>query len=76
MNPPRRSNGEPVSRAELGAHLERLDAQLSSLHAKVDAISAAVHRPQIWFGTRLTKFIDWGIIAGATAVIAYAVSHT
>jgi len=76
MNPSRRTNGEPVSRAELGAHLDNFDKQLDSLHKKVDAITEKMLAPQRWFGGRLTVLIDRILIVAVTAVIAYIATHS
>lgn len=75
MTPPRRVNGEPVSRAELGAHLERIDESIESLHTKMDDLAEYVRRPQHWLSARVTKIVDWGVIAGATGVIAYIAAN-
>lgn len=75
-HPPRHTNGEPVSRAELGAHLDNFDRQLASLHAKVDAIAEKLKAPQRWFGGRFTVLVDRGLIVAVTAVIAYIATHS
>lgn len=71
-----RANGEPVSRAELGAHLERMDAQLLSLHEKIDDLSDYVRAPPRWLGQRATVLLDRGIILAVTAVLAYIATHS
>ena len=76
MTNPRRVNGEPVTRAELGAHLERIDTQLASLHEKVDEITEYVRRPQRWIGARATVILDRGIILVVTAVLVWIGSHS
>ena len=87
MAPSRRTNGEPVTRAELGAHLDSFDKQLASLcmkvdrqfaslNAKVDAIAEKVLAPQRWFGRRLTVLVDRGLIIAVTAVLAYIATHS
>ena len=76
MTPPRRTNGEPVTRAELGAHLERIDTQLSSLHEKLDDLASYVKAPPRWISARITTVIDRGVIVGVSAVIAYIATHS
>ena len=69
-------NGESVTRAELGAHLERIDNQLDSLHSKVDDLSAYVRQPQRWLGQRMTAIIDRSLILVVTAVLVYISTHS
>jgi hypothetical protein len=76
MTTPRRSNGEPVSRAELGAHLERIDASVNLLHKKVDAITEKLLVPQRWFAGRMTVLVDRSLIVVVSAVLAYIATHS
>lgn len=72
----RRANGGTVTRAELGAHLERIDAQLSAIQAKVDEIAASLAAPRRWFNARLTAVLDRSLIIVTTAVLAYIATHS
>lgn len=66
-----RSNGSPVSRAELGAHLERIDSALESLHEKVDHIAERLDSRSLWWQARLAAVIDRAAIAGLAALVVW-----
>lgn len=72
---PARANGSTVTRAELGAHLERIDGSLGELHVKVDEISETIGAGRRWMLARFTTAIDRGVVVCAAAVIAYIASH-
>lgn len=70
-----RMNGEHVSRAELAAHLERIDGSFASVHEKLDAIAVAVGAPRRWWTARFGAVLDRGLYGALVAVAVYFGLH-
>lgn len=74
-----RADGEHVTRAELQAHLERIDVQFGSVHEKLDQMLAALGAGRRWWGGRMTVAADAvlgrGLVLVLAALVAYFVSR-
>lgn len=56
-------NGEHITRAELEAHMRYIRADLAEIKERLDA-------PGRWIGARLSRLIDFGLVVGASSLIA------
>ncbi len=70
-------NGDYVTRAELGAHLRRIDENIDSVHQKLDTLIAASENDE-WLGPRGWQIAKWAgrvVAAGVIATVGWALSH-
>ena len=62
------SNGSPVTHAELAAHIRRIDENLAAINRKLDA-------PGRWVGARVSRLVDWSLVAALAATVATVVRN-
>lgn len=69
------SNGEHVGRAELAAHIRRIDESLDFMRADIAEIHETITAPQRWLGARFNKLLDYSLIGGVAFGAALLASH-
>lgn len=68
-------NGSSVTRAELAAHIQRIDESLSYMRGDIAEINEKMSAPARWFGARLTKLTDWALMAVIAFTAAMIATH-
>lgn len=68
-------NGSPVTRAELAAHILRIDESLNFMRSDIAEIRDAVTAPRRWLGDRLNKLLDYTLVGVAAFVAALIATH-
>lgn len=64
-----------VTRAELAAHLRRLDENIDYIRSDIAEINERLGAPSRWVGARLARLIDYGLVALLAAGIAVVAAH-
>ncbi|MCR4340943.1 MAG: hypothetical protein NUW01_13770 [Gemmatimonadaceae bacterium] len=68
-------NGSHVSRAELAAHIQRIDENMAGLRADFTALRADLKAPTRWLGARLTGVVDRALPLALVAAVTYLITQ-
>lgn len=69
------TNGNHITRAELTAHLRRLDENIDFIRSDIAEINDRLGAPSRWVGARLARLIDYGLVGMFAAGIAVVAAH-
>lgn len=69
------ANGTPVSRAEMAAHIRRIDENLDFMRHDIADIHERLTAPQRWLGARAARLVDWSLVAALAATVATVVRN-
>ena len=68
-------NGGAITRAELAAHIRRIDEHLAAIDGRLRRIEERIVAPAHWIGGRLTAVVDRVLPLGAVAAVTFLVAH-
>ena len=69
------TNGGAITRAELAAHIRRIDENLDAIRQDVAEVRAQVAAPRHWIGGRLTAAADRVLPLGVVAALTVLIAH-
>ena len=72
---PTEQNGTHITRAELAAHIRRIDDWMTNFDSRMRKVEDAVGANTRWASARVTKLIDSILPLGVVAMIVWVLAH-